>query len=143
MQKAFSGVLGVSYAPIAVLGTQLVAGKNYCILAYGTTVTANPMTNLYAVYVYEKLDGTAEVTAISALDLAAYVTPETITIAGDLNGDGYVNLKDVTILRRYIAGGWDIVIDESAADLNGDGAVNLKDVTLLRRKIAGGWDVAF
>ena len=141
VQKAVSGVMGVSYAPIAVLGTQIVAGKNYCILAYGTTVTANPVTNLYAIYVYEKLDGTAEVSAISALDLAAYVTPETITIAGDLNGDGKVNLKDVTILRRYIAGGWGIELDETTADLNGDGKINLKDVTLLRRFIAGGWDV--
>ena len=28
--------------------------------------------------------------------------------AGDLNRDGQVNLKDVVLLRRYIAGGWDV-----------------------------------
>ena len=27
--------------------------------------------------------------------------------AADLNGDGNINLKDVTLLRRSIAGGWD------------------------------------
>lgn len=62
-------------------------------------------------------------------------------VIGDLNGDGNVNLKDVTILRRYIAGGWDVAADINAADLNGDGNVNLKDVTILRRYIAGGWNV--
>ncbi len=74
VQNAVSGMTGVSYSPIAVLGTQIVAGKNYCILAYGKTVTAEPVTGLYVLYVYEKTDGTAEVNAVSALDLAAYVT---------------------------------------------------------------------
>lgn len=27
---------------------------------------------------------------------------------GDLNGDGYVNLKDVVLLRRFVAGGWGV-----------------------------------
>ena len=60
--------------------------------------------------------------------------------AGDMNGDGAVNLKDVVLLRRYIAGGWGSDPDRQTADFNGDGAVNLKDVTLLRRSIAGGWN---
>ena len=55
--------------------------------------------------------------------------------------DGIVNLKDVTLLRRSIAGGWNVTVDANAADLNSDGNVNLKDVTLLRRFIAGGWGV--
>ena len=64
------------------------------------------------------------------------------SVPGDVNGDGARNLKDVTLLRRYIAGGWEnVTIDTAAADVNGDGNVNLKDVTILRRSIAGGWDV--
>ena len=63
-------------------------------------------------------------------------------VPGDVNGDGTRNLKDVTLLRRYLAGGWEnVTIDTVAADVNGDGSVNLKDVTILRRSIAGGWDV--
>lgn len=60
---------------------------------------------------------------------------------GDLNKDGEINLKDVVLLRRYIAGGWNVTLDEKIADCNGDGTVNLKDVVLLRRYIAGGWNV--
>ena len=56
--------------------------------------------------------------------------------AGDLNGDGVLNLKDVVLLRRYIAGGWKVSVNEAAADFNGDGNINLKDVILLRRTIA-------
>ena len=60
---------------------------------------------------------------------------------GDINEDGSINLKDVVLLRRYIAGGWNVTLDETTADINKDGSVNLKDVVLLRRYIAGGWNV--
>lgn len=62
-------------------------------------------------------------------------------IYGDVNDDGTVNGKDVTLIRRYIAGGYDISINEQAADVNCDGTINGKDVTLIRRYIAGGYDV--
>ena len=54
---------------------------------------------------------------------------------GDTNGDGIVDAKDVTILRRYLAG-WAVDIQLDGADLNGDGEVNAKDVTVLRRQLA-------
>lgn len=63
------------------------------------------------------------------------------TVPGDLNGDNNVNLKDAVLLRRYIAGGWNVSLTETTADINKDGTVNLKDVVLLRRFIAGGWNV--
>ena len=56
------------------------------------------------------------------------------TASGDTNGDGSVDAKDVTVLRRYLAG-WDVEILLSAADPNGDGEVNAKDVTVLRRQL--------
>ena len=48
---------------------------------------------------------------------------------------------DVTFLRRYLAGGWNVTVDETLADVNCDGNVNAMDVTLLRRYLAGGWGV--
>lgn len=60
---------------------------------------------------------------------------------GDLNCDGLVNTKDVTLLRRHLTGGWDAEIVEERADINSDGVVNAKDVTVLRRYLAGGWGV--
>ena len=54
---------------------------------------------------------------------------------GDTNGDGTVDAKDVTVLRRYLAG-WSVEIHLNTADINGDGEVNAKDVTVLRRQLA-------
>lgn len=58
---------------------------------------------------------------------------------GDINGDGKVNMKDVTRLHQYI-NGWDVEISEQTADVNGDGKINMKDVTRLHQFI-NGWDV--
>lgn len=60
---------------------------------------------------------------------------------GDINGDGEVDLKDVTTLSRHIAGWTGLTVTEELLDTNGDGQVDLKDVTLLSRFIAG-WDVS-
>lgn len=62
-------------------------------------------------------------------------------IPGDVNSDGEVSGKDVTLIRRYNAGGYDISINEAAADVNDDGDISGKDVTLVRRYNAGGYDV--
>ena len=68
-----------------------------------------------------------------------YDTGEAVTISGDIDGNGKVNLQDSALLRRYLAG-WDVTIDENAADVDGNGKVNLQDSALLRRYLAG-WDV--
>ncbi len=49
------------------------------------------------------------------------------TVAGDLNGDGIVNILDVVSLVGFILnGGFD-----SSADVNGDGSINVLDVVSL------------
>ena len=69
----------------------------------------------------------------------------TITIIdylpGDINDDGVVNGKDVTLVRRHIVGGYDQTINERAANVNGDGTINGKDVTAIRRYIVGGYNI--
>lgn len=66
---------------------------------------------------------------------------DTVAYTGDVDGDGSINAKDVTMLRRYLAGGWGVDINKENADVDGDGDVNAKDVTILRRYLAGGWGV--
>lgn len=60
---------------------------------------------------------------------------------GDPNGDGVIDLKDVVLIRRYLAGGWDLTVNEANADVNDDGILDLKDVVILKRYLAGGWNV--
>ena len=57
-------------------------------------------------------------------------------ILGDVYGDGVCNIRDATILRRYVAK-WDgVTVNELAADVNNDGVVNIRDATILRRYVA-------
>ena len=49
---------------------------------------------------------------------------------GDINGDGKVNNKDVTLLTSYIKY-HDVDVVMTALDVNGDGKVNNKDITWL------------
>ena len=78
-------------------------------------------------------------------NVALSIENGTITVqhllVGDVNDDGVIGAKDVTTLRRYLAGGYDIVISETIADTNGDGSINAKDLTILRRYLAGGYGV--
>ena len=60
---------------------------------------------------------------------------------GDADGNGQVNTTDVILIRRFIAGGYNVTIDENAADVDGNGVINTTDVILIRRCIAGGYDV--
>ena len=55
---------------------------------------------------------------------------------GDVNGDGAVNGKDVTMLSRTLARWVGYTVETAKADVNGDGAVNSKDVTVLKRYLA-------
>ena len=56
---------------------------------------------------------------------------------GDVNGDGVVNVTDVTALINKILGNSPTGFNSIVADLNGDGAINVSDVTLLINKILG------
>ena len=65
------------------------------------------------------------------------------TMLGDVNGDSKINTTDIILTRRYLAGGYDVEINQAAADVNGDAKVNTTDIILIRRYLAGGYDVEF
>ncbi|MBO5558184.1 hypothetical protein [Ruminococcus sp.] len=67
IEKATAGMLGAKYEPIALLGTQIVAGKNYCILCRITPVTLDPKPTMKLVYVYEDTEGNAVITEIKEI----------------------------------------------------------------------------
>ena len=64
-----------------------------------------------------------------------------ITVAqGDVDGDGNVNIADVTALIDYLLSGNATGISLSAADVNGDGSINISDVTsLIDFLLNGNW----
>lgn len=93
-------------------------------------VDAGTVYNISASYTYGNMINAN----LEAVDLA--IENGSITIdnpIGDINNDGIVDVADVIVLRRYLAGGYDVVIDEFAADMDGNGIITIADVVLLRR----------
>lgn len=72
--------------------------------------------------------------------LNAYVekmTPPAAIILGDANGDGVLDIDDVTLIRRYLAGIEVGDINLEGLDVNGDGDVDMINVTFMQRALAG------
>ena len=73
---------------------------------------------------------------------SATVTPAAPSILwGDANGDGTVDSKDLSLLRKYMASydyttGTSTVAVKAGADANGDGIIDSKDLSLLRKYMA-------
>lgn len=60
--KALEGLVGCKYEPIALIGSQVVAGTNYCILCKTTPVYPNAESSYVLLYIYADLAGNAEIT---------------------------------------------------------------------------------
>jgi len=62
-----------------------------------------------------------------------------LTLLGDANLDGKVNLGDASLILKHAAM-WDVSLSQSNSDLTGDGRINTLDVTTLMKQVAG-WNV--
>lgn len=70
LHKATADLLGCTYKPVACLSSQLVAGRNYCVLCRCTAATLNAVSYYALVYIYADLEGNADITDIRPLDIA-------------------------------------------------------------------------
>ncbi len=87
-------------------------------------------------------EGSATVTVTYGGKSATFeVTVKKAYTPGDINGDGSVNIRDITRLKQVVAGGYDVTYVEEALDTNGDGSVNIRDITRLKQYVAGGYGV--
>lgn len=110
--------------------TGTLATYTFKVLANGTQEAAtNVNLTLTVTNAFDK-----DTNDLSANAPTAAVSVEyTDRLLGDVNGDGVVNAKDVTYLKRYNAkwSGYDVEL--SVGDVNKDGVINAKDVTYLKR----------
>ena len=99
--------------------TSLVGGQ-------GTTYNSSNPTDM----TYAHIDG--------GTSNPGYFTDKNASLRGDVDGDGNVNIVDVTALINYLLGGSASDINLTAADCNTDGSVNITDVTALINYLLGG-----
>ena len=87
-------------------------------------------------------EGTATIT-VNAVD--GYGNPDSCKVTvytdlGDVNGDGYVNISDVTALIDYLLSGNPSGVNLTGADCNNDSNINISDVTaLIDYLLSGKW----
>lgn len=103
-EKALDGLTGVAYQPLALLGTQVVAGTNYCILCEARVVYPDAVPYYALVYIYADLDGGAKLMNIAILDIGA------IAETGEI--------KAAEEAPAALLGGW-TVDRESAVEVEG------------------------
>jgi hypothetical protein len=65
------------------------------------------------------------------------VTEKLNYLKGDVDGNGKVDLKDVTLLFQFVNGQIDALDNAPAAEVTGDESIDLKDVTLLFQYVNG------
>lgn len=75
LEDALADLDGVVYEPVAYLGSQVVAGLNHCYLCRPTVVYPDAQPSWKLVYVYEPLEGQAQLLRISDLDPAELAAP--------------------------------------------------------------------
>ena len=104
--KAMEGLVGVNYTPVALLGTQLVSGTNYCFLCEATVVYPDAQPYYAVVTVYQDLQGKAEIRNIVAMDL------------GEIAESG--EIRDAQPEGGQLLGGWTA---DRASSVETEGAV--------------------
>lgn len=103
-EKAMEGFTGVGYEPLALIGTQLVSGTNYCILCEARVIVPDAAPYYALVYVYADLKGGAEILNIAALNL------------GDIAETGEIKAADPA--SGNLLGGWKLD-RESTVEVDG------------------------
>lgn len=134
--KAMEGLGGAIHTPIAYLGSQVVAGTNYAYLCKTELVTADPVTKLTLVTVYNDLEGNASILDVADVNIADYTD------------DGNLDFE------APLAGGWTPCADYpaklDAADqdafytaLDGLTGVDYTPLALMGSQVVAGRNLAF
>lgn len=115
-----------------------LVGNTACVVPASTdAVLYWPLstTNDKAVRYRVNMTAGSKTKAVYVDDITLYYTAKgQKTLKGDVNGDGIINVDDVTeLVNLILAGG-----SNSVADINGDGVINVDDVTELVNIILAG-----
>jgi hypothetical protein len=122
LDQALDGMVGVEYTPVAYLSNQVVAGMNHAVLCKAAPVTPDAKETYAIVYLYEKLDGSAEITDIRDTGVE---TNTSETLSG-----GWTDAGSPVITEELAA-----LLDQALEKLVG---VNYEPLALLSTQVVAG-----
>lgn len=73
-QAATESTTGYVYKPIALLGSQVVAGMNYCLLCETTLAVPDAQPSYALVYFYDGVNGEKEILKVDEIKFCSYYT---------------------------------------------------------------------
>lgn len=125
-------------APDSYVLTYMVDGEIYKTykVEFGANITAEDEPTKEG-YIFSGWSGIPFTMPDKDVTVTGYFTHVSLKTSGDANGDGSVNVFDVTATVNYILGSPNDGFDFEAADVNGDGTVNVFDVTKIVNIILG------
>lgn len=129
LRKLFSKleISGATYTPVALLETQIVAGRNYRVLCSVEPVVPNPVAHYAIVTLYADLSGNAEITSVLSSEAQAPSDAEGMTGAW---ADAYAENGSVKLTEDAEA-----AFKKAAATLKG---VGLTPKALLATQVVAG-----
>lgn len=113
------------------------------LMLYGSTCVVLFYESFSTPYSYTKLGYVTNPQGLKSALGAGNVTVRfsAATKRGDVDRNGEVNLRDVVLIKRYLAGGYGVFVEVESGDANNDGAITLMDAVWITRALAGGYGI--
>ena len=126
------------YCTYTITGSQYY--MNFVFNQGGTDASSHQTVDVTGVRTTSFFEVTTQTNKYQVRDITADYLPYLVddVLVGDVNGDGDVNIADVTVLIDYLLNGDTSAINMTAADVSLDGEVNIADVTSLIDKLLAG-----
>lgn len=128
---------GGMYLVLVLKGTDTVPTESNILYINQTTADETGTVTFDNVYPSSIKDSTVYLSGTGLDGLTKMGEIDLKVMLGDSDGNGTINIGDVTALLRFLSGRGDSEINQAAADVDGNGEVNVGDATRLLRHLAG------
>lgn len=115
---------------------ELILGSDGTVLNIPLTISDVIESGDYPIYFRNIVLSTVDAERITSEDITMIMTIPSFTL-GDVNGDDYIDVADITATASHIVGRTPSSFIEAAADVNSDTHVDVADITLIAKAIVG------
>ena len=133
--QADGSIRVISYSP----SIKAYSGNNGALVTFNV-IASSDFEGPASILLKNTLFTTVAGIEVPFADETCTVTQTVTALRGDVDGNGLVNISDVTALIDYLLSGNASGVNVVSADANGDNSVNISDVTtLIDYLLSGHW----